>query len=112
MLMHRIARLALGALALSLGATAPAAAEVTAFPVERFRPTLDRDGLIDVESGSVGEHLTWDAGLWLNYALNPLILHQNGERVQSLVQHRIGGDLTASVGLFRWVRLGIDVPFI
>jgi hypothetical protein len=44
--------------------TRPAAAQ-TEFSVERFRLSTDRDGLLDVEWGSVPGHLNWDLGLWL-----------------------------------------------
>ena len=44
------------------------------FPAERLRLSLNREGIIDVEWGRVLPHLSWDVGLWLNYAHDPLVL--------------------------------------
>ncbi|MDP2340773.1 MAG: OmpA family protein [Deltaproteobacteria bacterium] len=88
------------------------------FSAERFRPALDTNGLIDVESGKVLGHLSPDAALWLGYALNPLLIQQSDgggdpfAPAGALVAHRLGGNLVASIGLFDWVQLGLDVPFI
>ncbi len=88
------------------------------FSAERFRPALDRNGVIDVESGAVLPHLTPDVALWLGYALNPLLIQQsNGggdpfSPAGALVAHRIGGNLVASLGLLDWIELGLDMPFI
>ena len=100
-------------LALSLFFAVPAAAEEAHFPVERFRPAIDGTGVLDVDSGQVGQHLQWTVGAFANYALNPLVfVDENGERAGSLVAHRIGLDVIAAVSLFDWLELGIDVPAV
>ncbi|MFH1808361.1 MAG: OmpA family protein [Pseudomonadota bacterium] len=93
------------------------AQEAADFALERLRPAMDREGINDVESGETGLHLDYDAALWLGYALNPLVLVRadadgNLERVGTLVGHRLGGNLVASVNLFDWVKLGLDLPFV
>ena len=106
------------ALALTLTFAVGARAQVPdgagSFSAERFRPALDKNGVIDVESGKVLPHLTPDVSLWLGYALNPLLLQQSDGEVSTgaLVAHRVGGNLVASIGLLDWVQLGIDMPFI
>ncbi|MDP2341252.1 MAG: OmpA family protein [Deltaproteobacteria bacterium] len=97
------------ALALSSGA---ARAEETRFPAERFRPSTTRAGLLDVEWGGVGEHMQWDVALWGNYALNPLVVYDGDVRAGSLVAHRFGSDLVASVALFDWIEVAADLPLV
>ncbi len=88
--------------------------EAASFPVERLRPSLDKEGIIDVESANIGPHLTQDAALWLGYAYNPLVLYRDQAgtpvRAASLVKHRLGADLVGSIALFDWVQVGVDVP--
>lgn len=100
----------------SLAAAVPASAQVTErrdFSSERFRMTPSRLGVIDVEGGRVLSHLAWDLGMHLNYTHDPLVLYResDGRQIGSLVRNRFGGSLVASLGLFDWVELGIEVPF-
>jgi outer membrane protein OmpA-like peptidoglycan-associated protein len=95
----------------------PAAAQNTvletpSFPVERFRPSLSRDGMLDVEWAGVGKSFEWDVGLWGNYALNPLVLYADGRRETALVAHRVGLNLTGALSLFDWVQVGFDLPVV
>ena len=100
-------------LALSLCFAVPAAAEEAHFPVERFRPAIDGTGVLDVDSGQVGQHLQWTVGAFANYALNPLVfIDENGDRAGSLVTHRIGLDVIAALSLFDWLEVGVDVPAV
>jgi outer membrane protein OmpA-like peptidoglycan-associated protein len=92
---------------------APVAAEEARFPVERFRPAIDGTGVLDVDSGQVGEHLQWTVGAFANYALNPLVfVNADGERVGSLVSHRIGLDVIAAISLIDWLEVGVDIPTV
>jgi outer membrane protein OmpA-like peptidoglycan-associated protein len=88
--------------------------ETQSFPVERLRISTNRQGLIDVEDASVAPHLTLDAGLWLGYSRNPLLVYEleNNARLGSLVQNRLGGALVASVGLYERFEVGVDLPII
>lgn len=87
------------------------------FPAERLRPALDSNGIIDVEWGSVADHLGLHAGAWAWYAQNPMVLYTedadgNLERAQTLVGHRLGGSALFSLGLFKRVQLGLELPFV
>lgn len=86
------------------------------FALERLRPAMDRAGILDAEWAGVPEHLVWDASVWVGYANNPLVLNievdGTTERVASIVSHRLGGNLTGSIGLFGWMQVGADVPLI
>ena len=103
--------------ALSLLGASQASAEKGSFPAERLRPAMDREGILDVESGAVHGHLDYDVGVWLGYALNPLVLYRRGDdgriqRAGALVGHRVGGNVVGAVSLFEWVELGVDLPVV
>ena len=107
-------RLVAATLAATASATAAAApAEV---PADSFRPAMDANGVIDTEVATTSGHLNIDAGLFLDYELNPLVVNafEDGVRVrrEALVAHRVGGNLIASIGLFDWAQLAIDLPVV
>ena len=106
--------LALSLLTTIAVASAPSTAQVIDqnFTGERLRPATTSAGINDVESGAVGEHLTWNVALWGGYALNPLVVYQGNDRVGSLIAHRVGGNLVASVALFDWVEIFADLPMV
>ncbi len=99
-------------------------------PAERLRPAMDREGILNVESGSVHDHLDYDVALWLNYAWNPVTLYRRnadgsiGRPFLSefgcppwrrcpdayLVRHHVGANLVGAVSLFEWVEVGVDLP--
>jgi outer membrane protein OmpA-like peptidoglycan-associated protein len=97
-----------------VGASAHAAEDAN-FAIERYRPALDRDGILDTESASVGQHLNVDVTALGMYELNPLVVYTTagGAKVRSvpLVANRLGGNLMGAVSLFDWVQLGLDLPF-
>jgi outer membrane protein OmpA-like peptidoglycan-associated protein len=97
-----------------LSATALGQTPTTRFPVERLRITPDRSGLIDVEWGRVVPHLSWDVGLYAGYAHNPLVVYRrsDGERLGALVSSRLGGGVVFGLGLFDWVQVSAELPFV
>ncbi len=113
-------RSAVGAIAILLGAMAfPQLARAQAddsrnFSAERFKLSSDRDGILDVESGTVIGHLNWDLGFWLGYADDPLALYMEDgdERIDSFLTRRIGGELVAALGFGKRLQLGVQIPVI
>jgi MYXO-CTERM domain-containing protein len=116
-------RLAAASLAVAaMAAAVPARAQTqpvtvaSSYSAERFRLTGARDGILDVEWGAVPRHLSFDLGLWLGYANDPLTLYRERdderERVGSLVSNRLAGTLVGAVGLFDRFELGVAVPLI
>jgi outer membrane protein OmpA-like peptidoglycan-associated protein len=111
---------AAGATMVLAAAAGPAAAQVVDepgdFPVERFRWTGSRTGILGAESGGVAATGSWDAGLWLGTADDPLVLYRetDGERtrVGPLVAQRTSATLVASYALWRRLELGIEVPLV
>lgn len=53
------------------------------------------------------------AGLRLNYAFRPVVIHDSDDTVKySVVQHQLTADLFATVGLFHRLAVGVDLPAV
>lgn len=96
-------------------ANAQSFSETGSFPVERLRPSIDRDGIIGVEWADVPDAWSWDIGLWLHYANDPLVLETvdtdgNREEIGPIVAHRFTANLIAGFVPFRQIYLGLDIP--
>ena len=92
------------------------AAEPRNFPAERFRLALDANGILDVESGAVPNHLSYELALWLGFADDPLVIdRRTGDdttRQGELVGSRLGAELVFSIALFDWVQVGVNLPMV
>ena len=82
------------------------------FPAERMRPAMDREGIIDVEWGRAPTPGSYDVGMWLWYAHNPLSIYRGNERVQSLVGSRVGASLMGQYTFVDWLELGLELPVV
>ncbi len=105
----------IAALCLSLAAlfasTARAQETSTTLPLDRFRAPIDDKGLGVTEGGAIPGHLAFQAGLVLNYALNPLVVRDGGgDVVAAIVAHKLSGNALFTIGLFDYVSLGVDLP--
>jgi outer membrane protein OmpA-like peptidoglycan-associated protein len=110
---HTCPRLLASSVALSAMLSSSTSAQVVGnVPGERFRPSTTSNGILDVESGKVVDHLDYNAALWAGYALNPLVVYRGNDRAGSLVEHRIGANAVLSLGLFNWLELAADLPVI
>lgn len=108
--------LVVGVLCALCGSNAARAQEVevpSGFALERMRLTPSRTGLLDTEWGGVPQGLTWDVGLWLGYARNPLVLRDaDGVRRGSLLQDRVGGSVVAAVSFLDRFQVGLELPVV
>ena len=108
--------LGLGVLAISATAAQAQVVEKQNFTVERFSISQDRNGILSIESGELGKRWSWDMHLWLGAANDPLNVYDttNGdnERIGSLVQNRLGGELGGSVVVLPWLQVAADLPLI
>ncbi|MCC6810964.1 MAG: OmpA family protein [Deltaproteobacteria bacterium] len=88
--------------------------EPRTYPAERMRLAVDRQGLLDVEWGSVISHLSWDLGMWAGFAKNPLVLYRtsDGQRIGALVSDRVGFGLTGAIGFADWIEIGFELPLV
>ncbi|MCA3016180.1 MAG: OmpA family protein [Myxococcaceae bacterium] len=84
------------------------------YPGDRFRASLSRSGLIDVEWANTTKHLSWDLGLLVNYSQNNLVLYRvsDNQPLGSLIGSRLGGNLFGTLSLFGWFEVGLDVPVV
>lgn len=98
-----------------------AAATTTASAVEqvqqgadfqRFTPAVDPLGAFSVGSGEVLEPGGFALGLHLNYARNPLVVREDGERVASTLENVLAVQLHGAVHLLSFLELGFGLPFI
>jgi large repetitive protein len=89
--------------------------QIGSIDVDRLELSLDKYGIIDVESGKTDSQHTYDIHLSLGYIKNPLILTTRSgitgaTRQNSLIKHRFGGYLSGSYAFFDWMRLGAEMP--
>ncbi|MCA9522313.1 MAG: thrombospondin type 3 repeat-containing protein [Myxococcales bacterium] len=80
---------------------------------QTFNPAVNSKGLAISESGDIERHLDWQIHLLFNYAYKPAVLRHpgTGEEIQTLVKHRLGGNLLFAIGFVDWIELGLDLPF-
>jgi outer membrane protein OmpA-like peptidoglycan-associated protein len=104
-------------LLLAVAALAPGAAraqEVAAsapIALERMSLALDPSGILGVEGGGVLPLGAWQAGAWVGFADEPLVVQGGaGARRGELLSHRAGGALAVAVGLAP-LQLALELPF-
>ncbi|WP_257461735.1 OmpA family protein [Archangium lipolyticum] len=112
------ARQVSGALA-SVGAVAvmasalPAQAQYsTAIDVQQFKPAPGQSDVLGLHGAGVPGHLRWRAGLFINYADDPLIIINpaTDARVRRLVDQQLGFDLIGAIGLGERFEVGFTLP--
>lgn len=99
-------------LALSAVLAAPLTSWAEGFDAERFQPAAGAAGGFMVERPIVPLHLGFGFGLMMNYALNSVVLRDEGndQIVSRPLQHSFSFDLLASVGLFDFLEIAADLP--
>ncbi len=116
--------LLLGALVASSVALAQDAEVASGVDIEIFRPNSDGIGYLSVPSADTLGHLQAEAGFWINYANDPVILtdasgarvsatpNADGDAGNGLVDDRLTGHVVVGMGLTRWGSLTVDLPVI
>lgn len=110
-----IAAAATAALVVAVPAVSHAQVVEGQFTTERFQLASDGDGIIDVESGAIRQHLKLDMAMWLGYANDPLVLQRTDVRredVGALVADQISGEIAAAIGLHERFQLGLAIPLV
>ncbi len=80
-----------------------------AFQLQQFRPWGDPQGVLQTQSGETLGQWNYYVGLYLNYANKPLTI-RNGGNVTGVVDHQLGADVLAGVGLLSWLDIGLAFP--
>jgi outer membrane protein OmpA-like peptidoglycan-associated protein len=80
---------------------------------ERFKPAVTHDGFVTMEGSGVRPTADpWEAGLFLNYSRNSLVvIGTNGDVTHKFISGRLGFDAMLSVTLAKPFAIGLDIPF-
>jgi outer membrane protein OmpA-like peptidoglycan-associated protein len=97
-------------LALALALPAAARAQSTAFDAQRFQPLGGARDVLAIPTASVPGHLEARAGVFLDYASQPLRL--TGPRTVVLVDSQTDLTLTGSIGLLDRFEVSLAFPII
>ncbi|MCB9641281.1 MAG: thrombospondin type 3 repeat-containing protein, partial [Myxococcales bacterium] len=107
----------LGLLCASPSAQAQTASRTfdTSFQLQQFRPWGDINGMFHTQSGITLGRMNYMAGLYLNYALNPLVLRgalkSDGTRdITGIVNHQVAADLMGGFGILDWLDVYLTIP--
>lgn len=89
-------------------------ADVSTPPLDRLRLPSDDSGLLTTEGATVLPHLGSSFAFALDYGHNPVVLRDaaTGDVAGALVQHRVGGAVAGTVGLFGRMSLGLELPLV
>ena len=90
---------------------APAIAQDAEINAEFFNPSAS-SGFFGVTDGGLLPHLTVRAGLFLNFANDPLVvfLREDGDLILKPVTTQSAMDMSASIGLWDYIEVGVSVP--
>jgi OmpA-OmpF porin, OOP family len=104
------ARRPLGALAiLALGSTHDALAQMApSLDIRTWRPSMDPEANLILEPPTTPGPWRWSITAWGHYAHEPIAPHGAGSARP--VEHLVGADLVAGLGVGERLSLGIDVP--
>ncbi len=91
--------------------------------VELFKPHTDAMGYFSMPGAATLGHLQIGVGFWTQYANDPLILVNNGERIaprpggsgdqgDGLIDDRLTGHIQLGMGMSRFFSLSLDVPIV
>jgi hypothetical protein len=96
-----------------LGSSAAHAQSSDELGIERFKLAIDRDSILDVEWAGVPAHLTWNAGVFVGFAHDPLVVYdRNMDAVDALVDRRLTTSLVGSIALFERLQLGASLDVV
>ncbi len=104
----------LAALMVLLMSSAPtrAAAQSRALDVQRFVPALDANGFLGVPGSATPGPMRTSFGVFIDYANAPLELKLPSGAERDAVQHRIGGSMSAELGLGTRAAIAARVPAV
>jgi uncharacterized repeat protein (TIGR01451 family) len=103
---------AVAVLALASPALAQTPSLSTAIDAQQFKPAPGKEDVLGLHGAGVPGHLRWRAGLFLNYADDPLVIINpaNDALLTRLVDNQLGFDLIGAVGLGERFEVGLTLP--
>src|SRR4051812_3525319 len=90
------------ATAMLAAAAHPRVARAGGFDGQRYVPAAGAAGGFVVERTLVPQHLDWGIGLFMNYAVDPVVVvdEQSGDEVARPLESALTMNLLGSIGLF------------
>lgn len=81
---------------------------------ENYKPSPFANDSMSLIGADLMEHLSFGLGLFLDYERNPLTIRDTAAdaAIRTVVGDHLTGDITASLGLFEWVDIGLAVPVV
>src|SRR5687767_15126052 len=75
---------------------------------QRWLPALSEDGVLGIEGADPRAPLRPTFSLWIDYALNPIVLDDeaNDERLP-VIEHALGANLTGSINVWEGLEFGV-----
>ncbi|HEY2902924.1 MAG TPA: hypothetical protein VGL59_20240, partial [Polyangia bacterium] len=91
---------------------APAVSQDKSLDVQLFQPAIGPRNFLTVDGAEVARHKQAAFGLMLNYQDRPYVLSTKGAMPSStnVVESQAVANLSAAVGLFDRLQLGLDLP--
>jgi hypothetical protein len=88
--------------------------DVPSLDLRGFHPPEDPRSGLYLQPALSPDTLDFNAALWASHSFRPVTLRDpaTGERALSVIEHQLGGNFVASVGLLRRFSLGLDLPFV
>lgn len=81
--------------------------------LDRFRPAFDASGFLTIPATRPPGPEQWDLGLWLGYENQSLLVRDAGSgNERPVLDHRLRGRFTGSLGFGGRIAAGISVPFV
>lgn len=79
---------------------------------DTFRPSVHPGDILGIQTSNMINRWGWAAGLWATWNHRPLsVFTPGGTALQYVITNQFVGDLQASVNLFGFLDVGIDLPF-
>jgi uncharacterized repeat protein (TIGR01451 family) len=86
----------------------------TAIDAQQFKPAPGQSDVLGLHGAGVPGHLRWRAGLFINYADDPLLIINpaTNARITRLVDQQLGFDLIGAIGLGERFEVGFTLPIV
>ncbi|MFT6395757.1 MAG: hypothetical protein ACJAYU_000499 [Bradymonadia bacterium] len=83
------------------------------FDAQNFHPMpSQRNGFFNLSTGRLSPQGSWEAGLFVNYADDPLVLELGDDRIARVVKNQLVINLLGAFSITDFLEVGVDVPLI
>ncbi len=102
------------ALVLAMLMPAPAQGQsLEGFDAQNFHPMpSQRNAFWNLSTGRLAPQGSWEAGLFINYADDPLVLELADDRIARVVRNQFAINLLGTFSITDFLEIGVDVPLI